>query len=235
MLGEKLGTKILGLLRCRRHASYWVHWSSRRADTSKRKSYLQTGNSGTVIFKPAGQPPRPLLCLPRQWPVGPEPASGRPGRRGASRAPRARPPAARDAPGGLLIAAPAGSLHFQGPGSNNKAIGAPARAPLPRGAPRLPNTPRPGVPAPGARHAPALRPPRARRGATSAPRTPTALRVAFSGSQGSPASRSAPLGREAPRPCPPRASLGPGVGRNGGLAVSQRAPRLPRAPSLCAK
>lgn len=151
MLGEKLGTKIVGLLQCGGHPSSWVHWRSRRGDVSKWKSYLQTGNSDTVILKPAGQPPAaPPLFAQAEAPSGPEPASSRPEQRGAGQAPRARHLAARGAPGGRLIPLQPGSLHFQGRESNNERIGAAARVPFSLvPSPACPTPLWPGIAAPG--------------------------------------------------------------------------------------
>lgn len=143
MLGEGvMRIKILGLLGYRRHPTYWVHWSSRSGAERRQKwkSYLQAVWE-TVPRSPFNQrrntpphPPRPLLCLSRQRLRGGQGCEGRAGRPGLGIWPRAAQPVGS-------ASLQAGSLHFQGRGSNNKPSGAAAQARLPGGAPRIPCTP----------------------------------------------------------------------------------------------
>lgn len=130
----------------------------------------------------------------------------------------------------------AGSLHFQGRESNNKPSSVAAGARLPRGVPRLPRTP--GLPEPlrvTPRHAPGPRP-------GSAPGTalggPGLLERPPPGVPSSRAYRDPPApgqaGRDSPATLPAPETLRSGV--EAGRAAAQwprRAPRLPRAPSLC--
>lgn len=160
-----MGTQFLGLLGLQTPPNMLgllEEWERKGVKNGKVTCRL-FGNSATVTFKPAGQtPPRPLLCLPRhRLAPGPEPAAttaSAPAQRGANRVPRARHLAARGAPGGQRIQLQAGSVHFQGRGSNNKPSGEAAWAPRPRGAPHLPSAPRAGGHSAGPCHAPALHP-----------------------------------------------------------------------------
>lgn len=177
-------------------------------------------------LKQQGNPPRgPSFVCPGGGSVGPlspRPAApDAPGQLGVSRAPRAQHLAGAAHGVGSASRLQAGSLHFQGRGSNNKPSGAAARAPLPRGVPRLPSNPpagghqggrppRPGpAPSPGATRDD-RRAPHAHRLARR-PLAPTAT----------PASQSAPLGRPAAGrrslvARPARGSLGSGVGAGQG-------------------
>lgn len=186
----------------------------------------------------SGATPRgPSFVCPGGGSLGPERLSSRPGQRGASQAPRARHLTARGAPGGRLIPLQLGSLHFQGPESNNKPIGAAAPAPLSHAAqhPSGPGSPRRRPPRPD---------PEPSRGKTRRDqRTPQAHRparlLAFAAT---PASLSAVLARttivEKPRGHARRGSRGRGAGgrRRDWAAPSPRGhPPPPSSRSLCAK
>lgn len=112
-------------------------------------------------------PARPLLCSPRRRLLGGQGCEARAGRPGLGIGPRATQPVGSASP------LQAGSLHFQGRGSNNKMSGAAAQARLPGGAPRIPCTPGyRGLPARGPCHAPTPHPgpvPCTARGGRSSP------------------------------------------------------------------
>lgn len=201
----------------------------------------------TVTFKTAGQsPPWPLLCLPRRR-LGraPEPASGCPG---CARAATGEPGAEGSSiwlarrtgwaahPGsrqGLSIFRAEEATISQAerqPGLPSLAVSPASPATLPRGVTKA-----------GARHAPALRPPRARHGMTREPCTPTALRVALlRPQQPPPHSPRRSDGRqragEARWPGQPGSPWGRGSGLGWGRAVSPAGTQPPpSAQSLCAK
>lgn len=197
-------------------------------------------------LKHQGNPPRgPSFVCPGGGSVGPRSprpaAPDAPGQLGVSRAPRAQHLAGAAHRVGSASRLQAGSLHFPGRGSNNKPSGAAARAPLPRDVPRLPSNPPAGVTKAGARHAPALRPPRARHGMTRESCTPTALRVALLRPQQPPPhsprrSDGRQRGGEARWPGQPGSPWGRGSGLGWSRAVSPAGTQPPPiAQSLCAK
>lgn len=186
-----------------------------------------------------GKPPRPLLCLPRRrLPRSPEPASGRPGAARGARAPRARHLAARGELGGQRISAPGGGLPIFR--AKEATISQMERQPRIFS---LATPPPPQHPWAGGHHAGS--PPRpgpessplTTRGDQSSPHAhrPERRLLALAATPASPSRRSdgRSRGGEARRPCPPGGFWGRGLGRGGGRAASRRAPRLPRAPSLC--
>lgn len=205
---------------------------------------LETVRQSPLKQRGNPHPPRPLLCLPRhRLARAPEPAPATPsapaqrgatGRRGLGIWPRAAHPV------GSASRSRQGLSIFRAEEATISRAERPPGLPFLAAPPASPSTPRAGGHGTGPCHAQPCTPGphRARRGATGAPRTPTALRVVLSRTHGPPPHRarrshSRPRGGKAGGPFRPGVPRAGGRGRAGGRAVSPERTRLLRAPSLC--